>query len=634
MRSGDGQIISQCLNGNPAIFGVLVDKYKEGIYALVYSKLGNFHDAQDITQETFIKAYQKLHTLRQHESFSVWLCAIASNLCKDFVRSRSARPDREYLEEQSPNFIDHLSIDSRKADSMSESLRDALESLPEVYRQVLMLHYFSGMNRIDIAMLLGVSLRTVGERLRIARERLREEMIAMIGAAVKDQKLPAGFTFRIVELVKRIKIQPVSTMQGLPWGLSLATGIIIAVMSINPTLVRIDNFGTPIFAPLPSETKVLKSGEIPVDTVRISDLPILSSMIGKGNGGKLKPDVQNSFFMAPQGEGGEWTKRADMPTARMYISASVVDGKIYVIGGRENAAVVLPTIEEYDPGIDKWSQKADMHTERIDFPTVTLKGKIYAMGGIRIRNGSPLAIKEVEEYDPKMDKWVRKADMPIARAEFSAVAVNGKIYAIGGWTPDRPLQTVDEYDPTTDTWTKRADMPTAREGAVAGVVNGNIYVAGGFDRLGNTALSTLEEYDPEADTWSKKADMPFACYFANAVTINEKIHVMGGWRPDRAAIPGVVDNTGLAPDVNIYDPATDTWIDGVDMPAPRIMFAVGAVNKKIYAFGGARGICITWQPCPGNTPPLPLVEEFTPGDWHIVSPQNKLTTTWGEVKGK
>jgi len=61
MQTGDGQIISQCLNGNPAIFGVLVDKYKEGIYAFVYSKLGNFHDAQDITQETFSKAYQKLY---------------------------------------------------------------------------------------------------------------------------------------------------------------------------------------------------------------------------------------------------------------------------------------------------------------------------------------------------------------------------------------------------------------------------------------------------------------------------------------------------------------------------------------------------------------------------------------------
>ena len=59
MQTEDGQIIYQCCNGDSAMFGFLVDKYREGVYALAYSKLGNFHDAQDITQETFIKAFRK-----------------------------------------------------------------------------------------------------------------------------------------------------------------------------------------------------------------------------------------------------------------------------------------------------------------------------------------------------------------------------------------------------------------------------------------------------------------------------------------------------------------------------------------------------------------------------------------------
>jgi hypothetical protein len=271
-----------------------------------------------------------------------------------------------------------------------------------------------------------------------------------------------------------------------------------------------------------------------------------------------------------------------------------------------------------------------MHTERIDFPTVALNGKIYAMGGVRIRNGIPTALKEVEEYDPETDKWLQKADMLNARAEFPAVAVNGRIYAIGGWTPGGPLQTVEEYDPTADTWRKRADIPTARDGAVAGAVKGKIYVAGGIGR--GLALPTLEEYDPEANTWSKRADMPFACYFASAATMDGKIYVMGGWRSDRAAV--VVDSSGIAPDVDIYDPATGTWVEGVDMPTPRNTFAAGAVNGRIYAIGGTRGVCYTRMPCPGDTPPLSLVEEFTPGDWQTVSPQGKLTTTWGETKSR
>jgi len=64
MRTEDGHIIYKCLNGDRVAYGLLVDKYKESIYALAYSKLGNFHDAEDVTQEVFIKAYQKLRTLK------------------------------------------------------------------------------------------------------------------------------------------------------------------------------------------------------------------------------------------------------------------------------------------------------------------------------------------------------------------------------------------------------------------------------------------------------------------------------------------------------------------------------------------------------------------------------------------
>jgi len=75
MHSEDGFIIYKCLNGEPEAFGLLVDKYKASIYAFVYAKLHNFHDAEDVTQETFIKAYQKLRDLRKWDSFLA--CSIA-----------------------------------------------------------------------------------------------------------------------------------------------------------------------------------------------------------------------------------------------------------------------------------------------------------------------------------------------------------------------------------------------------------------------------------------------------------------------------------------------------------------------------------------------------------------------------
>ncbi len=73
MRTGDGHIVRECLDGDSASFGLLVDKYKASIYALAYSRLHSFHDAEDVTQDVFLKAYENLRSLRRWDSFLVWL---------------------------------------------------------------------------------------------------------------------------------------------------------------------------------------------------------------------------------------------------------------------------------------------------------------------------------------------------------------------------------------------------------------------------------------------------------------------------------------------------------------------------------------------------------------------------------
>ncbi len=297
MQTEDGQIISRCLNGDTAMFGILVDKYREGIYALAYSKLGNFHDAQDIAQETFIKAYRKLRTLRHWDRFGLWLSTITNNLCKDLIKSRAKRPDREFAEDQSSDIVDHNSMDSYRDDLMYNSLHEALDSLPEVYRQVLMLHYLGGYKNLDIARLLGISLRTVAERLRVGRERLKEEMVSMMDTTLKEQRLSAGFTFNIVKMVKRIRIHPITQTKNLPWGLSLATGVIITIFCLNPYMPYFSQVETPAGAPLPSETKVLKTGEIPVDILKTAQITVISSKWKMAKAGKLNSMRMNYSWL-------------------------------------------------------------------------------------------------------------------------------------------------------------------------------------------------------------------------------------------------------------------------------------------------------------------------------------------------
>ncbi|HGJ64113.1 TPA: sigma-70 family RNA polymerase sigma factor, partial [bacterium] len=429
MKTEDGAIIYKCLNGDREAFAILIDKYKAGIYAYVCAKLNNMDDAKDVTQEVFIRAYSDLRKLRRWDSFAYWIYSIANCQCRNWIRAKSRRPDHDFIDDQEPSKLEKIlaepAIKSYQDKQMDESLHEALDSLPEIYREVLMLYYMSGMNSEQIANMLAISPESIRQRLTRARAMLKEEVITMMSKTLPQQKLQASFTFRIVEAIKRIKISPSAQTRGLPWGLSLATGLLITILSINPAFITFRDAGTPIFAPLPSESKVLKIGEIPVDVVKTSNIAMLSNLMGKGKGGELKPDMENAFFMAPQGVGGTWEKRADMPTGRIVLSVAEVNGKIYAIGG-----LVSSENEEYDPQLDKWTKKTKMPTARFGHSTTAINGKIYAIGGSNAGNQGILSV--VEEYDPKADSWQRKKDMPDVKYYHSAVAINNKIYIFGG----------------------------------------------------------------------------------------------------------------------------------------------------------------------------------------------------------
>ena len=125
MRTADGYIINRCLDGDTEAFGLLVDKYKAGIYALAYGKVGNPEDAEDITQEAFLKAYRNLRKLKRWDNFFAWLYSITSNLCKDWLSLQSRRPDSEYVEMMDAETVEHSSLHSYRDGQVRESLHRA-----------------------------------------------------------------------------------------------------------------------------------------------------------------------------------------------------------------------------------------------------------------------------------------------------------------------------------------------------------------------------------------------------------------------------------------------------------------------------------------------------------------------------
>jgi RNA polymerase sigma-70 factor (ECF subfamily) len=280
VRTEDGYIVNKCLNGESEAFGLLVDKYKGGIYAFVHAKLNgsgfrNFQDAQDVTQEVFIKAYEKLRSLRRWGSFLSWLYCIADTQCKAFIRKQAGRPDREFIEDQNPKTLKEPYTDSHREGPMLALLREALDSLSEKHRQILTLHYLGGMSGQEIARFLRISPTNVWQRLSRARSKLKDELLAMMSTTFEQKRLEAGFTIRIVETVRRIRIHPMPGTPGLPWGLSVAAGIILTALGLSTHPDLPNPLHSLIDLSTPSEMAVAENSEIPVDLLKISQMPTI-----------------------------------------------------------------------------------------------------------------------------------------------------------------------------------------------------------------------------------------------------------------------------------------------------------------------------------------------------------------------
>ena len=267
MHTDDGHIVHQCLSENTGAFALLVEKYKARLFALVYAKVGQFEDAEDITQDVFLNAYRKLSTLRRWDNFYAWLYSIASNRCKEFHRAEKRKVDPAFLSDQSENY--QADMDAHAEKLRNEQIHEALASLPEIHRQVLVLRYMAGMESKEIARTLRVSPNTVNQRLLRARTRLKavlnEEAIPMIPTAFAERKPQPGFTARIIELIKGTQNQAAPHKTALPLGLSAAGGVIILLLSLSLPQSPLYPLGEWLGGPLPLKTQVFEDGEIAVD---------------------------------------------------------------------------------------------------------------------------------------------------------------------------------------------------------------------------------------------------------------------------------------------------------------------------------------------------------------------------------
>lgn len=172
-------VIRSVLDGNINDFEQLVTAYEKNVYNLALRMVGDPDDAADITQETFIKAYRALGSFRGDSKFSSWLYRIASNVCLDFLRSRSRRAQvpLSFENEDAEGEIELPDMSQNpekvlmKKLSM-EAVRRGMEKLPPKQRQILVLRELCGLSYAELAQTLSVEEGTVKSRIFRARKRL------------------------------------------------------------------------------------------------------------------------------------------------------------------------------------------------------------------------------------------------------------------------------------------------------------------------------------------------------------------------------------------------------------------------------------------------------------------------------
>lgn len=187
----EARIVKRAQKGDRMAFAELVELYKDKLYNLSYRMLGNPHDAEEMTQEVFLRVYANLKKYDFRHKFSTWIFRIATNCCIDRLRKKKADRSLDVPldgEEDGDMYTvvpsrDALPDERIVAREKRLELQAAIERLPSAYRAVIVLKYMEDLSLQEIADILSVPVSTVKIRLHRGREALRFILAPVTGGA-------------------------------------------------------------------------------------------------------------------------------------------------------------------------------------------------------------------------------------------------------------------------------------------------------------------------------------------------------------------------------------------------------------------------------------------------------------------
>ena len=179
----DKQLVRRAQEGDLSAFDELIRRYQERVYATVYHMTSNHEDANDLTQETFVKAYKALSSFKGDSGFFTWVYRIAVNKTINFLKQKKNRHngfslnDLDFNAEHDPDLVALVSDKNPRRDmglaELHEKLNEAMQKLSDVHRLVVTLHDIQGLSHEEIGKIMDCNPGTVRSRLFYARQQLQ-----------------------------------------------------------------------------------------------------------------------------------------------------------------------------------------------------------------------------------------------------------------------------------------------------------------------------------------------------------------------------------------------------------------------------------------------------------------------------
>jgi N-acetylneuraminic acid mutarotase len=281
----------------------------------------------------------------------------------------------------------------------------------------------------------------------------------------------------------------------------------------------------------------------------------------------------------PDAEGWRWETLEPLPEGpRQETGVAALDGSVYLIGGFDENASMVPTVEAFDTETREWRRTADLPVAMHHANVAAVDGRLYVLGYLV---AGFAAEGRVFAYDPDADEWEEVAPMPegTQRGASAVTVLDGRIIVAGGFRGGAVAQ-ASVYDPATDEWEALPDLPEPLDHVVGEAVDGVVYVIGGRDAAITAHSPRVYAYDPDDGEWTAREPMPTSRTRACAAVIDGLIVVLGGEGH-------AIDPTGVFPEVEAYDPAADEWLRLPEMPSPRHGTGAATVGDAIFVPGGA-----------------------------------------------